>query len=83
MKPGKKKLQRFKIARRFAVILAAAPLFQLAQCQTFGNQLSVNFLNSLPSTAFSVLFNFALLPIQILLGGGQVTGNGTGTGGGI
>ncbi|HWL92616.1 MAG TPA: hypothetical protein VNT79_03705 [Phycisphaerae bacterium] len=78
----KKAYKKFKITRRVALLLAAAPLFQLSQCNTFGNRVGANFTNALPSAVFQVLFSFALLPLQLIIGGGQVQGAGSGTGGG-
>ena len=72
----KKSLKKFRITRRIAILLAAAPLFQFSQCQTFNNRLAANFTNSLPSTTFSVLLSFALLPIRLILSGGQTNTGG-------
>ncbi|MBX3394459.1 MAG: hypothetical protein KF841_03735 [Phycisphaerae bacterium] len=68
-----KTARRFKVARRIAIVLAAAPLFQFQQCQTFNNRLGANFANALPSAVYSVLLNIALLPIQLILSGGNTT----------
>ena len=52
--------------------LAAMPLFQVSQCETFQRQVLANVANNLPATLFQIMQSFALLPIQFLLGGGQV-----------
>jgi hypothetical protein len=72
---SKKLAKRYKITRRVAIFLAAAPLFQLGQCHTVNNQIAAGVLNSLPSLVFQVLLNFGLLPIQLLLNGGQTGGD--------
>ena len=72
-------LKRFKLARRIAIVLAAAPLFQLSQCQTGVNQVLATSLNNTPATIFQVLNSLALSPLFALLGG--TTGGTTGTGG--
>lgn len=80
---SKKFARRYKVTRRVAILLAAAPLFQLGQCNTVNNQIAANFANALPSVVFQVLLSFALLPIQALLNGGQTNGTGSGNGTGI
>jgi hypothetical protein len=52
------------------------PFFQLSQCQTAIQQTLANMANAFPATAFSILQNFALLPIRILLGGGTGADSG-------
>lgn len=81
MNNRKAAIKRFKLARRFAILLAAAPLFQVSACQTFTGQFSANFVNSLPSTAFSVLLSYAVLPIRIIINGGSLFNPVTGAGG--
>lgn len=80
---NKRLLNRYRIARRIALFMAAAPLFQLSQCQTGINQVLATTLNNTPSTVFQVLLNIALAPIQLLLFGNSGFGGtgGTGTGG--
>jgi hypothetical protein len=72
--------------RRLAIVMAAAPLFQLSQCAHGLNQVMVTSLNQAPSSFFQLVNGLFLLPIQILIGGGTGNGgfndgNGTGTGG--
>ena len=68
--------------KKLMFIVAAAPLFQLSQCQTGFNQVFATTANNLPSTYFQVLNSLGLLPLQLLLGlSGSVGGTGTGTGG--
>ncbi len=64
------------MARRIAIVMAAAPLFQLSQCATGVSQVFQTAANSAPSTVFSVLTNIALLPLRLLLTGGDLTGTG-------
>jgi hypothetical protein len=80
---SKNAVKRYRLARKVAIVLAAAPLFQLGQCNTVNNRIGANFVNALPSVAFQILLNFALLPIQLILSGGQTggTGNNGGFGG--
>lgn len=78
---SRKLLKRYRLARRVALILAAAPLFQLSQCQTGVSMVLQDSVNALPSTAFNIFQSLALLPIQVLLGGGSVGGGGFGGGG--
>lgn len=59
--------------RKLAIFMAAAPLFQAAQCATGVRQVSANVFNSLPSTIFSIMEGFVLLPIQLLLSAGTTT----------
>ncbi len=68
--------RHYRVARRIAIFLAAAPLFQLTQCQTGINQVFATAFNNAPATFYSVLQSIALLPIQLLIGGGA--GGGTG-----
>lgn len=74
--------KRCRWMRRVAIVLAAAPLFQLSQCSTGLVQVMTTSLNQAPSSFFQIVNGLALLPIQLLLGGGSGTG-GTGTGSGI
>ena len=79
---NKRLLNRYRIARRIAIFMAAAPLFQLSQCQTGVNQVLATSINNTPATIFQVLLNFALAPIQFFLFGNTgFGGGGTGTGG--
>jgi hypothetical protein len=81
----KRSWTRYRLARRLAIILAAAPLFQISQCMTGINQTFMTFANNAPSTYFQVLNSLALLPIQLLFGlntqgfGGTGSGNSSGT----
>jgi hypothetical protein len=49
--------------------MAAAPVFQLAQCATGVRQVSANMFNALPSTLFSIMESILLAPVQLFLGG--------------
>ncbi len=70
--------RRHRLLCRLALFLAAMPLLQVSQCQTFQRQVLATALNNLPATLFQVFQGFALLPIQILLGGGNVGQGGLG-----
>ena len=59
---------RYRWARRLAIFMAAAPLFQLAQCSTGIRQVSEGMLQSMPSTIFSIMESFFLLPLQLIFG---------------
>jgi hypothetical protein len=73
--------RRAKLVRRITVLVAAAPLFQsIGWCQTAINRTAANTVNALPSTYYSVLEGIALLPIRLLISGGNLNGIG-GTGG--
>jgi len=65
----KKTIRRVRWASKLAVILAAAPLFQLSQCITFNSQVGQTVLNGLPSLFFSTVQSLFLFPIQALLSG--------------
>lgn len=65
----KHSIRHFKRARRFAFLLAAAPLFQLSACQTGIQQVGASVINSLPATLFNITQGFLLAPIQALLAG--------------
>lgn len=78
----KRNFTRYRIARRIAIVLAAAPLFQLSQCQTGVNQVLATSLNNTPATVFQVLLQIGLAPIQLLLFGNTGFG-GTGNNSGI
>lgn len=69
--------RRYKLARRVAIILAAAPLFQLSQCHTGVNQVLATTANNAPATVFQVLNGIFLAPLYALIGGSS-TGQGTG-----
>ncbi|HKQ50534.1 MAG TPA: hypothetical protein VJZ71_20855 [Phycisphaerae bacterium] len=73
--------KRFRWTRRVAIVMAAAPLFQLSQCGHGLTQVVATSLNQAPSAFFQLVNGVMLLPIQLLLGGG--TGTDTGTGGGL
>ncbi len=73
--------RRPRLICRLALLLAAMPLMQVSQCQTFQRQVLATALNNLPATLFQVFQGFALLPIQILLGGGNVGQDGLSGGG--
>jgi hypothetical protein len=77
-----KPLIRYRWIKRLTFVLAAAPIFQATQCLTGTSMFFQNFANGLPSAYFQTLQSIALLPIQILIGGGT-TGAGTGTGTGM
>lgn len=63
----KRRFRQFKLARKLAIILAAAPLFQLGQCQTGVQQVFASVANGLPSTLFYFGESLALLPLQLIL----------------
>jgi hypothetical protein len=65
MKPRHYRYNR--LLRKVALVMAAMPLFQLAQCGTGIRQVSADMANSLPSTIFGLMQSFALAPIQALL----------------
>ena len=67
---NKRSLRQYKIARKLALILAAAPLFQLSACQTGFQQVFANVINALPGTLFNIIQGFLLAPIQALISGG-------------
>ena len=71
-------LRKHRWVKRLMIVLAAAPLFQLSQCQSGVGQVFATTANNLPSTYFQVLNSLALLPIQLLLFGttGGLGGNG-------
>ena len=66
----KRRYRQYRLAGKLAIVLAAAPMFQFAQCASGVRQVSANMFNSLPSTIFSIWQGFALAPIQLLLSGG-------------
>jgi len=68
---NKRTFRHYKIARKLALILAAAPLFQLSACQTGIQQTLGGVINALPGALFSVFQGILLAPIQALIGGGQ------------
>lgn len=72
MKP-KNQIRYCRTLRKMAVVLAAAPLFQLSQCQTFAGNVGMNFVNGLPSLLFSTIQGLFLAPIQLLLSGQTLT----------
>lgn len=75
--------KRFRWTRRVAIVMAAAPLFQLSQCAHGLTQVVTTSINQAPSSFFQLVNGVMLLPIQLLLGGGNTGGgfnNGTGTG---
>lgn len=78
--------RRARLVRRISVLIAAAPLFQsIGWCQTAFNRTAANTVNALPSTYYSVLESIALLPIRLLISGGNLNGTGgigDGSGGG-
>jgi hypothetical protein len=59
-------LLHYRWIKKAAFILAAAPLLQLATCQTGANQVLANFANSLPATSFSIMEGILLLPAQAI-----------------
>jgi len=60
-------LRYHRTMRRLAVLMAAAPLFQLSQCQTFVGQTGQNFANGLPSLLFSTIQGLFTAPLSALL----------------
>lgn len=82
--------KRIRWTRRLAIVMAAAPLFQLSQCGHGLTQVVATSLNQAPSAFYQIASGVFLLPIQLLLGGGSSgggfgsgDGTGTGTGGGF
>lgn len=75
-----KVLKRYRVARRVAIVLAALPLFQVQQCGTGVSLVLQNTVNALPNTVFQVLQSIALLPLRLLITGGTLGDDGTGTG---
>lgn len=66
---NKRSFRHYKIARKLALILAAAPLFQLSACQTGFQQVSASVINALPGTVFNIIQGFLLAPFQALISG--------------
>lgn len=66
---NKRFFRHHKIARKLALILAAAPLFQLSACQTGFQQVFASVINALPGTVFNIIQGFLLAPIQAIIGG--------------
>ena len=62
-------IRQYKITRKLALILAAAPLFQLSACQTGIQQVFANVINALPATMFNIIQGFLLAPFQAIIGG--------------
>lgn len=54
---------------KLSVFMAAAPLFQLSQCETFSREVAANVANNLPATIFSITQSILLSPIIALLSG--------------
>lgn len=61
------KPRHHRLLCKVALVMAAMPLFQLAQCATGVRQVSADMANTLPSTIFGLMQGFALAPIQLLL----------------
>ena len=66
----KRTYMHYRWARRLALLLAAAPLFQLSQCSTGIRQVSNDMLQAMPSTIFGIVQGFLLLPLQLIFAGG-------------
>lgn len=66
---SKNAIKYHRTMRRLAVVLAAAPLFQLSQCQTFVGQTGQSFANGLPSLLFGTIQGLITAPISALLSG--------------
>ena len=66
---NKRAFRHYKIARKLALILAAAPLFQLSACQTGIQQTFAGVFNALPGTLFNIFQGILLAPIQALISG--------------
>jgi hypothetical protein len=66
---SKRTYMHYRWARKLAIILAAAPLFQLAQCSTGIRQVSESMLQAMPSTIFGIVESFLLLPLQLIFVG--------------
>lgn len=62
----KRSYNRYRLLRKFTIIMAAAPLFQVSQCSTGVNQVFKSVANGLPSTLFSIAEGFALVPLQLI-----------------
>lgn len=67
---NKRSFRQYKTARKLALILAAAPLFQLSACQTGIQQTFASVFNALPATMFNIIQGILLAPIQALISGG-------------
>ncbi len=65
--------RHYKWARKLAIFMAAAPVFQLAQCDTFTRQVFANVGNAIPATTFANLQSIMLLPFQLFFSGGLTT----------
>ena len=65
--------------RRVAIVLAAAPLFQLSQCSTGLFQVMRTTINGAPASFFQTFNGLGLSTIETLLG---IGGGGGGSGGG-
>jgi hypothetical protein len=65
--------RRARLIRRICVLVAAAPVFQsIGWCETAFNRTAANTVNALPSTYFSVIEGIALLPLRLLISGGNI-----------
>lgn len=65
----KKTIGRVRWASKLAILVAAAPLFQLSQCITFNSQVGQSVVNGLPNLFYSSIQSVFLFPIQALISG--------------
>lgn len=70
---NKRSFRQYKIARKIALVLAAAPLFQLSACQTGFQEVFAGVFNALPATLFNIFQGILLAPIQALISGGTTS----------
>ncbi len=70
----KRRYNRYKIARRLAIVLAAAPLFQFSQCMTGLSQASAGVATGLgvSDSWITTIINLGQSFTQLLLGGGAI-----------
>ena len=64
--------------RCVAIVMAAAPLFQVSQCAHGLNQVMVTSLNQAPASFFQMLNGLVTFPVRSLLSGGFNFGLGFG-----
>lgn len=70
--------RRFRWMRRVAIVMAAAPLFQVSQCGHGLTQVVATSLNQAPASFFQMISGLATFPIRSLLSGGFNFGLGFG-----
>jgi len=62
----KRRYHQYRLLRKLAIIMAAAPLFQLSQCSTGVRQVSATMANSM----FGIVESIILMPFRWVLSGG-------------